>query len=248
MLGLEQCSPHGSNSVAIWEDVYIRLKYFSGTSGAVLVVGSFLSLVPNISSRSPAPSLIPTLRIRVTWTAIQLAFTVCSPKGPNPEKTVKASCHRTVALPSLPRARLLPPPGRTEQGAAGAAATWDNVRGLSLVLGQTQWCFRAAPLPHTNTCLLLTEAVCPFLSSSVPDSCARQKASGLLLPQKRLALLPSQLSPLCLTQCLIILSLSSFGASPLFWKCKGLEALRESPPNEEWSLKDACGCLSVQAV
>lgn len=53
----------------------------------------FFSLVPNISRGSPVPSRIPALWIRVTWTAIQLAFTVCSPKGPNPEETVRAACH-----------------------------------------------------------------------------------------------------------------------------------------------------------
>ena len=43
----------------------------------------------------------------------------------------------------------------------------------------------------------------------------RQKASGLLLPQKRLVLLPSQLPPLSLTQQIIILSLFLGGLSPI---------------------------------
>lgn len=120
-------------------------NYFTGSfTGDVLVVDSFLSLVPNTSSGIPSPSLIATLRILVTWTAIQLAFTVCSPKGPNPEKTVKASCHCRVALPSLPRARLLLYPEER------SGELQELPRGLSLVLGHTQWVPQSFPLPHEH--------------------------------------------------------------------------------------------------
>lgn len=129
--------------------MYIRLKYLSGSfTGDVLFVGYFLSLVSSISRGSPAPSLIPPLWIQLP--GLQSSWhSQCVPqRGRTLKKIRKAACHHPAAPPGLPRHRLLLSSRGMEQGALGAAATWDNVGGLVPSLGCTQWPFRA--LHHTN--------------------------------------------------------------------------------------------------
>ena len=138
--------------VTILEEVYIRLKYLSGSfTGDGLFVGSFLSLVSSISRVSPAPSLIPPLWIQLP--GLQSSWhSQCVPqKGRTLKKIRKAACHHPAAPPGLPRARLLLSSRRMEQGASGAAATWDNVGGLVPSSGLHPVSLQSPP-PHKLVC------------------------------------------------------------------------------------------------